>query len=1038
MNMRPRIVVASAIGAILASYGAINLFLLSRYYQAVIHADESFHLVASLDLYRIFTFSFPEKLPLSQVAKIFVGFAYPPFFYICAALANLPGGFTKAHTVTANLLFVYTLLAAVYLSGKKLSGNWRTGLYAAFICAMFPMVFAMSGFVMLDLPLTAMVALTFCSLVYAQDFKSRRQSVLFGICLGAALLTKWTAPLFIVGPFIYALVFALRPPEGRLQKIRNILLAFAAAALVANWWYTYHVFSAYFLRRDKIETFFIAGRATTEKTLSFHSFNGILYYARNLFPYQLSLFYSLLFFIGLIVCMRSRFRSWGALALWVAVPYAAFTLIPNKSPRYLMPVLPALALIIAFGISRIPLKRARRPIIAFSVCFGILQFFMLSFIPSVRISEPGPLKALVRGLFYSGIESYENYFSFDWLRYYKTEYREQGQINTDLLTMLSGYRKRLAPQRPLCVGVIWPSTVWGERSVRIPYPVSYLGANIDMAGFYENTVKFLRQADDFDVLLLKAAQNDWPSRREIAEDFRSCNIEAFNRLAPGDLQAFERLFAGLRERFAPVRRIKTGHGSYFYVLLKRDVLGDDLRAVPYKAHSAVLEAGATRLIFEDGKLSVFYAGKQVTENEGLLFSFSLGNQRRNNLEAVWEVKSLNPEELVALASWPGSPVRQEWKLGITENSLRWHVRFILDERLVLEDINAKVLLSKDYGEWSDCYESGALVRPHFNAEESSQGLRMYSGVLGLSGVSARQDRMPRLALDVRANPLALSYSLHRIIDREHQGAEKTEFVCHNHREKLELPKGDSDALLMNVFFFREDKDRDEFLSRIRPEGEVGEGNLRFFFDKGAGRIFWKGEELTKGFNFYLQLRNPAASFFSTDMEWEQQKLSQARLRARGRHAGLPVAYLLAVESAGDDALAFNIEAEFLESMAAPEESLIVMLIDAFDRFSIPSIGEEGVFAIRKGDEGWESPWGTEEGRVDAISAVDSAAGRTITLSCVSPESRDYSLVISNTNRRHQARALIYTRKRPAAHTVSPGVYPFPALQITLEEQQAQP
>ncbi|MDD5255171.1 MAG: hypothetical protein PHR11_03860, partial [Candidatus Omnitrophica bacterium] len=158
----------------------------------------------------------------------------------------------------------------------------------------------------------------------------------------------------------------------------------------------------------------------------------------------------------------------------------------------------------------------------------------------------------------------------------------------------------------------------------------------------------------------------------------------------------------------------------------------------------------------------------------------------------------------------------------------------------------------------------------------------------------------------------------------------------------------------------------------------------------------------------------------------------------GRHASLPVAYLLAVEGAGDDALAFNIEAEFLEGVAAPEESLIVMLIDAFDRFSIPSIGEEGNFAIRKGDEEWESPWGTEEGRVDAISAVDSVNGRTLTFSCVSPESRDYSLVISNTNRKHQARALVYTRKYPPTQPVSPGAYAFPAFKITLEQQKAQP
>ncbi|MDD5255833.1 MAG: phospholipid carrier-dependent glycosyltransferase, partial [Candidatus Omnitrophica bacterium] len=885
--MRPRIVVASAIGAILASYGAVNLFLLSRYYQAVIHADESFHLVASLDLYRIFTFSFPEKLPLSQVATIFVGFAYPPFFYICAALANLPGGFSKAHTVTSNLLFVYMLLGSTYLIGKKLTGDWRTGLYAAFICAMFPMVFAMSGFVMLDLPLTATVTLVFCCLLYTRDFGSLRMSLLFGVSLGVALFTKWTAPFFIVGPLTFAVWHALRPAEERLKKIRNILFALVTAMIFASWWYTYQIISAYFIRKDKLEAFLVVGKAITEKTLPFYSFDGILYYAQSIFPYQVSLFFSLLFLLGAFLFLRSGLRGKVMFALWVLAPYAVFTLIASKSPRYIMPVLPAIALMTALGISRITSVRVRRSIVACSVCFGILQYCLLSFMPSAYISGTGLLKAAIQDIFYTGILNYENYFSFDWLRYYKTAYRQRGQVNTDLLTILSGYRKRLALQRPLRVGVIWPSTIWGERSARSPYPVSYLADNIGMTGFYENTQKFLREAGNFDILILRAAEKDWPSRQEIAEDFRKCNIEVFNKLTPQDMQVFEKLFEDLRRQFLPVRLIKIGQGTYLYILLNQKFFDDTLRVVPYQAHSGVLEAGETRLIFKDGRLSVFYAGKQITQNDGFFFSFVFDNKRRDNLEAFWDVKSVSGHELIARASWPGIPVQQEWKLGITENSLRWQVRFISDERLVLNDINAKISLGKDYGEWFDCYEKGTLGRPNFNAEEISVDLRMYSGVLGLSGVSTRQTWTPWLALDARANPLGLSYSLHRVSGQAQKVAENTEFVCHNHRNKLELPKGGHDALFMKVFFFAEDKGLVDFVSRIRPEGEVGEGNLRFFFDKGAGRIFWKGEELTKGFNFYLQLRSPAISFLSTDMEWEQQKLSQARLLARGRHASLP-------------------------------------------------------------------------------------------------------------------------------------------------------
>ena len=75
-------------------------------------------------------------------------------------------------------------------------------------------------------------------------------------------------------------------------------------------------------------------------------------------------------------------RAWrglGFLLCWILPAAVFFVVIPNKDGRFIVPLLPALALMTAAGIRQIPWKALRMLTWAFLVVVGGYQFYTISF-----------------------------------------------------------------------------------------------------------------------------------------------------------------------------------------------------------------------------------------------------------------------------------------------------------------------------------------------------------------------------------------------------------------------------------------------------------------------------------------------------------------------------------------------------------------------------------------------------------------------------------------------------------------------------------
>ncbi len=336
----------------------------------------------------------------------------PPLMYVTTVPFVQIFGASPDSSTLVMLLYSAILLGSVYGLGRILF-NGYLGLWAALLCILLPGLYRYRLDFLQDYPLTAMVTWSFFCLTlwWFSRYSSRSQqwgmAALMGVSVGLALLTKQTALFFLLTPIAVSGITSLY--QRQWERLGQWLLGgIVALGMLYPWVRTNWLLILTSGKRATIDS------AIAEGDPPLYTLDAWLYYWKDL-PELVSwplLWIPIVGFIGIgIQFWRSEQRlnlKQHPKTIWILLflvgSYFLCSLNINKDTRYILPSLPVLSLLLAYGLNQWDkLSRKWGPKIRWGTIglAGLLMFLNLYPLGGqffIRALSPGAMNYPVLGL----------------------------------------------------------------------------------------------------------------------------------------------------------------------------------------------------------------------------------------------------------------------------------------------------------------------------------------------------------------------------------------------------------------------------------------------------------------------------------------------------------------------------------------------------------------------------------------------------------------------------------------------------------------
>jgi len=322
-------------------------FLLGLGIQAITDSDEAFYAEAAREMVEGNDWLTPHFNYEERWQK-------PILYYWLTAAAFAGTDTTEFMARFGSALSGIGLVLLTWSAARRLTANDQGAWIAGAIAATSFGYFLMARAALPDLPLAFFISGTIWCAMQAMEPAEKKPAAwaaLAGLAAGLGFLTK--GPLALVIPAIVLVPIWWRERHHLVLRRSDVALAMLLFALAGLPWYVAMVArhgTAY------LQSFFVADNLERFATTRYNDVRAVWYYVPivigGFLPW--TMFLLVLPWRPLRAIARRRRRltdeEW-RLLIWAVVPLLLFTVSVGKQPRYILPVLPPLAMMLGRGIA---------------------------------------------------------------------------------------------------------------------------------------------------------------------------------------------------------------------------------------------------------------------------------------------------------------------------------------------------------------------------------------------------------------------------------------------------------------------------------------------------------------------------------------------------------------------------------------------------------------------------------------------------------------------------------------------------------------
>lgn len=244
-------------------------------------------------------------------------------------------------------IFFYKLVTLIF--------DYKVALTSTVIVSTMPLFYGLARYFFVEFGLMTIVVIWMYLILKTKNLSNTKYLFLLGVISGLGMLMKFHFLMFVTGPLLIILWQSWEKIGSKLINFRNIAIFCVPALAIAAPWYF----------RNILTVLWKAKRATNPELL------GNLYYgpplsSGNIYlsgidfinfvisPYWLCVLFIL---TAIFVYKRKRFKFNYFLPSWFILPFLVLYLGPNKDYRLMLPLLPPVAILIAWLLGQIAGKK---------------------------------------------------------------------------------------------------------------------------------------------------------------------------------------------------------------------------------------------------------------------------------------------------------------------------------------------------------------------------------------------------------------------------------------------------------------------------------------------------------------------------------------------------------------------------------------------------------------------------------------------------------------------------------------------------------
>ena len=449
----------------------------------------------------------------------------------------------------------------------------------------------------------------------------------------------------------------------------------------------------------------------------------------------------------------------------------------------------------------------------------------------------------------------------------------------------------------------------------------------------------------------------------------------------------------------------------------------DINAYVAKLQSeSVISSGKLKLKFDNGQLGIFFDNIPLTKASHMFSAFFTNQRWYSSDLASWTLMKESESRLIARGSWDGLGISQTWRIDIGDDcSFTWNVSVEVKQDIEINQQRLRCFFSENYKHFFSEY-ANEKFGDTFNDLEVDLFQRCIPA--GQMGLQDPEGKLPdaTFSFSKESGNFVKVFNSDLYIKGRLVHLERVEPV-----DKTIFSPGDYECF--NVRFV---VGKDEAINRKNFDNALEDGNFRFVFDRGSGRVYQNGTEITKNIALYTSLRSHGRWYdsFSSAL-WKIVHKSDHQIKAVGKWLNLPLSQEWEVVIK-NDGLFWRVRLEVEQELELDQLQANAMFSERFSQWS--GGANEGFFPefANDIDDCWDCLWrGQEDTRVISLKA-NPAYNLPQVLFSLNELNPQWQLRIVNSDKYHRGRVLQYSL--PAKTIFLPGSYSYFYGALTIQEK----